>query len=133
MLDKENFIMLIFSKHEAKNLLKWEHASEFEYNGQMYDVISFSEKGDTIVYWVWRDGKETFLKKQYNSLFYNMLYNHFPQKENNQNLIDFFKKLICYDYVFKLIKIHRWTKIVNQPSFVSVVYLEIDAPPPKNA
>ncbi len=37
--DKNGLVVLEFSKMETESLLRWEHSREFEYNGQMYDIV----------------------------------------------------------------------------------------------
>lgn len=56
-------VTLTFTKSEIQTLLDWEHEREFEYQGQMYDVVEIHEKGNQITYVVWPDHEETKLKK----------------------------------------------------------------------
>ena len=39
-IDQNELVLLKFSKEEAEKQLRWEHSKEFEYEGQMYDVVS---------------------------------------------------------------------------------------------
>lgn len=41
---EEDLVLLRFSYSETKHLLRWEHAAEFEYLGQMYDIVRSEEK-----------------------------------------------------------------------------------------
>lgn len=63
-MDQEELILLKFSKKEAETKLRWEHSKEFEYNDQMYDIVSSEIKGDSIFYRCWLDYEETDLNKK---------------------------------------------------------------------
>lgn len=79
------------NKEDAKQQLKWEHQHEFEYKGQMYDVVKIEYEGDHIIYWCWHDQKESKLNKKLVQLIAQAV-NHNPQnKKQQQQLIDFLK------------------------------------------
>ncbi len=61
---KEELVLLRFSLEEAAGLLRWEHPGEFEFGGEMYDVVERRVTGDSVCYWCWWDRKETDLNKQ---------------------------------------------------------------------
>ncbi|MGC9342625.1 MAG: hypothetical protein ACP5E3_08000 [Bacteroidales bacterium] len=63
-LDREELILLKFSREQSEDLLKWEHSKEFEYEGEMYDIVEISVEDDTIHYLCWKDHEETRLKKE---------------------------------------------------------------------
>jgi len=52
-MDKSAFVLLKFTKEESETKLRWEHSREFEYAGQMYDVVEAAEQGDTTYYYCW--------------------------------------------------------------------------------
>ena len=56
---------LRFKLSELNTLLKWENSKEFEYKGIMYDVISTKIEGDSIIYYCYRDIKETINKQKF--------------------------------------------------------------------
>lgn len=62
--NKERVQTLIFSKSEISQVLKWEHDREFEYQGQMYDVLEVHDKGEQVEYLVWHDEEESELKEK---------------------------------------------------------------------
>lgn len=62
-LPESELTLLVFSRSEARSLLRWEHDREFEYRGQMYDLSKSEAKGDSLYYWVWPDHAETALNK----------------------------------------------------------------------
>ncbi len=63
-MDEAELVLLKFTKEETQTKLRWEHSKEFEYNGQMYDVVSTVVKGDSIFYRLWWDYEETELNKK---------------------------------------------------------------------
>lgn len=63
-LDPEELVLLKFSQWETETKLRWKHSKEFEYNGQMYDIVSKEIKGDSIFYRCWWDHEETLLNKK---------------------------------------------------------------------
>ncbi|MEZ4993608.1 MAG: hypothetical protein R2824_24510 [Saprospiraceae bacterium] len=67
-MDEQELMLLKFTEAEARSELDWEHAREFEYHGQMYDVVRSEVKGDTIYYLCWPDNAETKLNRQLNEL-----------------------------------------------------------------
>lgn len=125
--DKEELILLKFTKNEAQAKLDWEHAREFEYNDQMYDVVETVTRGDSIFYWCWLDYKETELKRQLKSLVAKILVNDQQNKENQKRLMNFFKSLYVSNQ-------SAWHALVNQTEPNRDVYpdgwLSIFYPPP---
>lgn len=82
-----------FSMEDARLNLEWEHSREFEYKGEMYDVIRSETKGDTILYWCYWDRKETKLRKELNVLLVNLMGPGQHNKNEGRQLNDFFKSL----------------------------------------
>ncbi len=81
-MDQEELVLLKFSKEESETKLRWEHAEEFEYNGQMYDIVSHEIKGDSIFYRCWWDYDETDLNKKLKK----MVAIAFDQDEDNREI-----------------------------------------------
>lgn len=67
MAKKKDLVSLTFSEKESDQLL-WEHSREFEYKGQMFDVIYKKQNGDTITYYCYADHKENKVKQKWNRL-----------------------------------------------------------------
>lgn len=66
-------VALTFSHADADRLLEWEHEREFEYQGEMYDVIKQQSSRDSITYLCIWDHAETKIKKQLNLLVMGVL------------------------------------------------------------
>lgn len=89
----EDQILWKFSLEDAKTKLFWEHSKEFEYKGEMYDIIRSQQHGDTIWYWCYWDRKETKLKRELNILIVNRM-GPGPQKRNEgRQVLEFFRAL----------------------------------------
>lgn len=67
-IDTNELVLLKFAVSDSKKQLHWEHDWEFEYNGQMYDLIETTVKGDSIWYKCLWDKEETRLNKQLEKL-----------------------------------------------------------------
>lgn len=94
-LDKSELVLLAFSKNEAQRLLEWEHDREFEFRGQMFDVVEAAEKGDSVFYRCWPDHAETHLNKQLVQLASGLWENHPSKQEAQKRLLAFFDLLFC--------------------------------------
>jgi len=73
--------------------LNWKHSHEFEFNGQMYDVVNKEIHGKTTVLWCWNDSKETAINKQIDKLLAFALGNNQQSKETQKRLNNYFNSL----------------------------------------
>ena len=94
-LDRDELVLLKFTQEEIKTLLMWEHDEEFEYRGQMYDVVEVIEKDGMLHYWCWKDDEETLLKHDLNRLLAGALGSS-PQNNDHQKQINNFFKTLYY-------------------------------------
>lgn len=92
-IPQEDQLLWKFSANDAKTKLFWEHSREFEYKGEMYDVIRSETKGDSISYWCYWDRKETKLRKELNVLLVNLMGPCQQNKNEGRQLNEFFKSL----------------------------------------
>ncbi len=70
--------------------LNWEHSKEFEFNGEMYDVVKKQIFKDTVEFWCWRDNEETQLNRKLASLTVKALgqdQDHQNRKEQLQSFV----------------------------------------------
>ena len=128
-IDRNKLTVLKFTKEEAATELWWKHSKEFEYKGEMYDVVKSQEKGDSIQYWCWPDKKETLLNKQLKSLVtITMKHNPLNQKKSTE-IIDFFKLLYCED----MHKMNNLSLFQSKIKFIPFLYYitSVSVPPPK--
>jgi hypothetical protein len=92
-MDKESLVLLKFSEQEARSTLRWEHAGEFEFNGNMYDVVETRQLGDTLYYYCWWDHAETQLNRQLEALVSGVFNTDPQQSERRQQLSDFYQSM----------------------------------------
>ncbi|MCZ4318497.1 hypothetical protein O4H26_05805 [Aequorivita viscosa] len=94
-IDEEELVLLKFSKEETQTKLRWEHSKEFEYNGQMYDVVSKEIKGDSIFYRCWWDHDETALNKKLQKLVADAFGSDKDNRNNQKQLYNYFQSFFC--------------------------------------
>ncbi|NND34713.1 MAG: hypothetical protein HKN76_19155, partial [Saprospiraceae bacterium] len=49
---------------EDQQILRWEREDEFEYRGEMYDVVARSESSDSLTFHCWHDVDESEVKEK---------------------------------------------------------------------
>lgn len=131
-LEKDQLVRLKFSKSDAEKL-HWEHAAEFEYKGEMYDVISSEERGDSITYHCWWDNEETQLNKKLSQLVERALGTNQERDDHQDRLISFFKSFFytpTYEVGERFASIEDIVFfVISQP--LCTVDFEIPTPPPQ--
>lgn len=129
---QNTLVRLAFTKAQATTALEWEHSREFEYKGEMYDVVKAEEKGDSLIYHCIWDKAETAINRQLDNLV-RMVSNNNPQnKQDFKLLLDFFKSLFCTSAQNN----HpHFAALVKQPHFyrfsLPIVYTLPAVPPPR--
>lgn len=98
-VEPSQLVTLRFTKAQAEQELDWEHSKEFEYKGQMYDVVSEEVKGDSIVYRVWWDKAETKIKKELKTILAGFLQRDMSNQPYQEQLNFFYKNLQCQSVV----------------------------------
>ena len=94
-MDKSELALLKFTKEKSESKLRWEHSREFEYDGQMYDVVESRSTGDTTYYYCWWDNEETILNLQLSELVAKAMGKNPLNKEKQERLSNFLKNLYC--------------------------------------
>lgn len=133
-MNEEALVLLKFRASSVQAELHWEHSREFEFQGQMYDVVKSELKGDTMYYHCWPDQAESRLNQQIKDLVANALNNHPQQQEHQKQLTHFFKSLYLLD-------LEKWPvpasgsgtrKVIFPPLLVWLSQSrQPDVPPPK--
>jgi len=133
-IDKEELVLLKFSKQEAKTKLEWEHSKEFEYDEEMYDVVETQSIGDSVYYWCWWDHKETRLNKQLGELVAKVLGSDEKSTEQQHRLISFTLKPF---YISKLLDIETpWHTVIDKQfrpvsESLNLIFYSPPKPPPR--
>ena len=91
--DKKELVTLTFSTAETATELHWEHDSEFEYKGQMYDIVETQIHEDSISYICWWDHQETALNLQLQQLVEKTLESDPQNHQKQDDLTNFYKSL----------------------------------------
>lgn len=128
----EAFVRLSFTKEESQTLLRWEHAREFEYRGEMYDLVRTETRNDSVFYTLWWDHDETDLNRKLAALTKTRQGESAPPKE--RQLIDGFQ-------VFPPSPFSEVPRILAQSEkrsyhhseWFSSVYPAVDSPPPERS
>lgn len=94
-IDKKELVLLKFTQQESQTCLHWEHAQEFEYKQQMYDVVETAVRGDTTYYWCWLDSPETRLNTQLYALASQLWEKDTQNQETSKNVLKFYTELFC--------------------------------------
>ena len=118
-LDKEELVLLKFSKEQIQTELRWKHSKEFEYKEQMYDIVSTETKGDSIFYRCWWDHEETALNKRLTKLVVNAFDTDENKRDAQLNLHLYLRSFFCTDVL-------NWEMIPSQK--VIVVYQDLIHP-----
>lgn len=95
-MDESELTQLSFSKRDSTSL-KWEHETEFEYRGTMYDVVRTHETRDSIFYTCWLDHAETKINRQLATWVYDAVQSDPEQNQRNGEWQWFYKTLIAGD------------------------------------
>lgn len=132
-IEKEELVLLKFTEEEKQSLLKWKHAKEFEFDGEMYDIVEFEVKNDTCYYWCWYDHAETKLNKQLDELLTFTMRDNLKHQESKNRLNVFFKSLYFAEHIdkknFSLLAITNG--LYSHTSLYQSVYYSPPNPPPK--
>ncbi len=88
-LSKSDLVLIALSRADAEKQLKWEHEKEFEYRGQMFDIVDSELTLDSVKYWCWLDHDETHLNKMLEKLSAETSQDH--KKQSANQLLTFIK------------------------------------------
>lgn len=95
-IDKDELVLLKFSKTEVEEKLRWKHSKEFEFDGWMYDIVSVETNTDSVFYRCWWDNEETQLSRQLNQLASSAFGNDQKRQEKQTHFTQFTRTLFFY-------------------------------------
>ena len=135
--NKDVVKILTFAKKDIKNIVRWEYDREFEFLGEMYDVISSKESKDSVSYTCYWDIEETKIKKQIAKLFFSDNEKLPFQHEKEAKMIEYFKQfytfqnvIILADKLYQDISLHLLNN--KEIVFIKQLFNTVPNPPPKN-
>ncbi len=132
-LCKSDLTHLCFSVEEAREL-RWEHSKEFEYKGEMYDVVYVEEAEGNISYWCWLDKDETSLNNMLADMTESLLGEDDDRQQQKQNLLNFIKSLYTAEHPIQaksfllVLQRYHFSFCINTKRFV---YRAVPNPPPQ--
>jgi len=97
-INDENLVLMKFSKVKADSQLEWEHPEEFEYKGQMYDVIKTHSDVDSVSYLCYHDVPESKISIKIAHLINSAQNNDPNNQQAQQRIFDFLKNCYCIEY-----------------------------------
>lgn len=128
----EELVLLKFSKKDEQTKLKWEHAKEFEFEGNMYDIVRKTKIADSTYYYCWLDKKETILNIKLAALTLEALGKDPNNREKQDALSYFFKTLFNQNTTFSETEIFivlQQNNFQYQGDFSSIMLPPWVAPP----
>jgi hypothetical protein len=132
-IEKEQLVLLKFTTEQSQTILDWKHSKEFEFQGEMYDIVSTEMMGDTILYWCWWDHAETRLNRELDGLVSKVLGGDPKTNENQKRVFSFYKSLFFGGQ-------HEWKPDIASVALsfsdtptgrISTVLVQPPKPPPK--
>ena len=92
---QNEMVQLTFSLQDTKTQLEWEHSREFEYRGEMYDVVKSEQRADSVTYWCIHDKAETQINRQLETLTAAATGSDPQHQASLSNFFSFLKSLFC--------------------------------------
>lgn len=129
-MDEAELILLKFTKEETQTKLRWEHSKEFEYNGQMYDIVSKKVEGDSIFYRVWWDHEETELNKNLKKLVAIAFDQDEENQETQENFYTYLYSFFCGDIFHWQPKNSQNMWVIYQDAMHPEIFNSLLFPPP---
>lgn len=126
-------VKLTFSKKEIHGLLKWEHEKEFEFKGQMYDVVEVIDVGDSLQYFCWWDKAETATKKNKQKLLHAGINRSDPRNHFPSTFSDYYKSIYCIINPFDGGEPpeNGYNKPITNSTFTALLLVQSLSPPPR--
>ena len=131
-VEASELVVLAFAKSEVGQL-EWEHEREFEYKGQMYDLVKTEQRNDSLFYTCYWDHAETELHHKLDRWFADYLQKSSPHNQQTERLLCFFRSLYCLGFSEKQVMVLRPAKPYFYYSDLRGILEESPPSPPPNA
>lgn len=130
-LDRQELVRFVFSDEEISSELKWKHSREFEYKGEMYDIVYIEASADSTVFHCWWDHEETTLNQQLKSLL-AIAFNKDPLKKDRQDRLSFFLKHLFCNSDEQSLEVFSLGSNCGERKRTSIIspFLKVESPPP---
>ncbi len=130
----DELISFTFKKSDTSEVLRWKHSKEFEYKGEMYDIVRRQYNNDQVTYFLWWDHEETSLNRRLTELTVS-LFNQSPSKERSSHQLSFFLSQLFVEE-FEVFRLPETSKDQNHSFYYSTNYKGftpgILSPPPRD-
>lgn len=113
-VERSELVLLTFTP-EQQQKLKWKHSREFEFEGEMYDVVETEIVDGITQYWCWSDDEETVLNKQLFELT-NIALGLDPIQKQQQSKFKHYSNTLFHEQVIP------WRLEVNLALFQSEIH-----------
>lgn len=112
--------------------LRWEHDGEFEYQGEMYDIVERCSDDVAYYYWCWWDNEETALNRQLASILKDLNGNNPVENQGKQQLLDLSKDWIESYNVFPEVSLSERDSesVFEHAASPDLIYPDVLSPPP---
>jgi hypothetical protein len=94
-LEDDELVKFEFLKKEINSKVRWHDKNEFEFNGNLFDIVRRVESEQTLTFWCFKDEEETKLKQKIATLLENELNQDEQRKEKKERTLHFYKNLFC--------------------------------------
>jgi hypothetical protein len=127
-------VRLTLSRYDVTHKVKWEHAREFEYKKQMYDILELSESKDSITYVCIHDEADTRIKNELSQLVNSALDKDATHKSHKQK-ISIQMSVLFFQEAFVWTTVPHNTLMTKRCNYQTDSYqttLSVAHPPPQN-
>ena len=132
-IPREDLVYFCFSRKESDKILRWKHDREFQYLGDMYDIVYKETSNDSIAYWCWLDAEETALYKKMKNIVLHSP-DHLPgKKQSERKWQEFQKNLFCpyHNFISVSVKFQSAGERLFTPDLYRSVHPLLFSPPPE--
>ncbi len=92
-IPRDQLVRLAYSHRQAEHELAWEHDREFEYLGEMYDVVEKYETTDSLIVYCWPDREESALNRKLRKLHGQVWQNQLHQEKDAGKILVLFPSM----------------------------------------
>jgi hypothetical protein len=112
-VQKSELDLLVFHKNDLNKDIKWKHDEEFEWQGEMYDIIYKETDEDSLYYWCWADYEESELNQEMQNWIAHLLHDSPDSQKRNQTIKYNYKNLFLSYPKIDLIRFIKQSSNLN--------------------
>lgn len=133
-IPKDELIQFTFALNDTATVLDWKHGKEFEFQGEMYDIVTRYYSGDSVKYDLWWDHEETELNRKLAQLTNSLINQNPEEKSKSSHLNHVIRTMYChhdhivFEFPFQ-IENHLLPQFPNEFSLIKRGNKPISPPP----